>query len=73
MTKVILKGRNDVVSPKNRLVGSYIYGSRGISPRNILIESDFYTDEITQNEVISIHVKIKKIFLKILKKTEDTN
>jgi hypothetical protein len=34
----------DVISPKNRLKGAYIYNSRGISPRNIIDNAVIITE-----------------------------
>jgi len=33
----VCKSYKGLISPKNQIVGAYVYGSRGVSPRNIIV------------------------------------
>jgi len=62
--------RKEAVSRNNRLVGAYIYGSRGISPRNVLIGAEFYDDDIKSNGSSSSRKTMKEQLQGFLKKVK---
>jgi len=33
----VCKSCKGLISPKNQVIGAYVYGSRGVSPRNIVV------------------------------------
>jgi hypothetical protein len=44
----VCKSYKGLVSPKNRVIGAYVYCSRGVSPRNIVVGA--FLDEQKTND-----------------------
>jgi len=61
VAKILLERKKESISRNNRLVGAYIYGSRGISPMNTLVGAEFYSDELPSPRK-TVKERLKKLF-----------